>query len=51
MSNGVVYGAEALLRWRHPTGNLLAPGKFLPMWETHESMSDVDRWVLANTLV
>ncbi len=51
MSNGVVYGAEALLRWRHPTGNLLAPGKFLPMWETHESMSDVDRWVLENTLV
>ncbi len=50
MNKGKVYGAEVLLRWQHPSGDLLAPGKFLPMWETQETMADVDRWVLETAI-
>lgn len=30
LPGGEVYGVEGLLRWRHPDGELLAPGAFLP---------------------
>lgn len=46
MDSGRVYGAEALLRWRHPERGLLAPGVFLPLWEADASMAELDRWVL-----
>ncbi len=37
-----VTGCEALLRWRHPTRGLLAPGEFLPAAEQGQLLSEVD---------
>lgn len=50
MDLGIVYGAEALVRWQHPERGLLAPGAFLPLWEADESMVELDRWVLKRAI-
>lgn len=35
LRSGGIVGAEALLRWRHPTLGLLPPGQFLPVGSTN----------------
>lgn len=32
-STGKIFGAEALVRWRHPKKGLLPPGMFIPLLE------------------
>ncbi|MCS0584733.1 EAL domain-containing protein [Massilia pinisoli] len=44
-SDGVVVGAEALLRWEHPRLGLLAPDLFLPMLEGSPAITEVGAWV------
>ncbi|MBB3957146.1 EAL domain-containing protein [Novosphingobium sediminicola] len=39
-------GAEALLRWRHPTRGLLLPGVFMPVLETHRTAFTVGSWII-----
>lgn len=39
-------GAEALLRWRHPTRGLIATALFLDTLEKHAVAEEVGRWVL-----
>jgi EAL domain-containing protein (putative c-di-GMP-specific phosphodiesterase class I) len=46
LDTGVVRGAEALLRWDHPSGGLLPPDDFLPAITHTPVMPDVTRWVL-----
>jgi diguanylate cyclase (GGDEF)-like protein len=41
-----ISGAEALLRWMHPTRGLLSPFEFLGTVEELDIVSDVGRWVL-----
>lgn len=41
-----VVGAEALLRWKHPTQGVLAPGSFLDTLEKSSLAAPVERWVL-----
>lgn len=41
-----IVGAEALLRWRHPTLGLLPPGQFLPEAESSGLMPEIGAWVL-----
>jgi EAL domain-containing protein (putative c-di-GMP-specific phosphodiesterase class I) len=36
-----IVGAEALLRWRHPTLGLLPPGQFLPVVESSGLMPEI----------
>lgn len=43
---GEICGAEALLRWQHPTRGLLFPGSFLPALETHTLALQVGSWIL-----
>ncbi len=45
-----VTGAEALVRWRHPTRGLLAPGEFLPYAEQTGYIRVLTRWMLAVTV-
>ncbi len=43
-------GAEALVRWMHPTRGLLAPGDFLPLVEETALMKPLTAWVLQRAL-
>lgn len=46
MGDGRPVGAEALLRWRHPTRGLIGPALFLATLETHAMAGEVGRWVI-----
>ena len=46
MRTGQVMGAEALIRWQHPTRGLLAPAAFLPVIEGHPMAIEVGEWVM-----
>jgi diguanylate cyclase (GGDEF)-like protein len=43
---GKIVAAEALLRWRHPTKGLLAPGSFITLAEETGLMIPLGEWVL-----
>ena len=43
-------GAEALIRWNHPTRGLLLPADFLPVLEQQRLMLPVGQWVIAEAV-
>jgi diguanylate cyclase (GGDEF)-like protein/PAS domain S-box-containing protein len=43
---GRTCGAEALVRWHHPTRGLLQPVEFIPISETNGVIIPLGRWVL-----
>lgn len=45
LTNDAMVGVEALLRWRHPTRGLIAPGAFLETLERHVVVTDVGHWI------
>lgn len=44
--SGFVVGAEALLRWVHPTKGTISPIDFIPVLETSGMIIDVGQWVV-----
>lgn len=46
LSDGKAIGAEALLRWRHPSRGLIMPAAFIPVLETHSVAYEVGSWVI-----
>lgn len=42
-----ITGAEALVRWRHPTRGLLAPGAFITVAEETGLVEPIGEWVIA----
>ena len=40
-----VYGAEALVRWNHPTRGLLVPAQFLPLFESNGFITQLDVYI------
>ena len=50
MRTGIVIGAEALIRWKHPERGLLAPAVFLPLIADHPMAIEVGEWVLDTAL-
>ena len=43
---GVASSSEALLRWRHPTRGVLAPGAFIEVAEQSQLIVPIGHWVL-----
>jgi diguanylate cyclase (GGDEF)-like protein/PAS domain S-box-containing protein len=50
MQTGAVVGAEALIRWQHPTHGLLGPNAFLPATENNPVSVEIGEWVIATAL-
>ncbi len=46
LESGALFGAEALLRWNHPTRGLLLPATFLSVLESHSLALQVGCWIL-----
>ena len=45
LSAGRPVGAEALVRWIHPTRGTIAPGEFIPIFEKNGFITALDRYV------
>jgi diguanylate cyclase (GGDEF)-like protein/PAS domain S-box-containing protein len=43
---GAITGAEALLRWKHPTRGLVPPAQFIPIAEDSGIILSIGNWVL-----
>ncbi len=48
LKTGIITGAEALIRWRHPVDGLLYPAGFLSFAQECGAMLPIGRWVLRN---
>ena len=46
LENGSLIGAEALVRWNHPTRGLLSPLTFIHLAETSGMINELGNWVL-----
>ncbi len=46
LATGRIVGAEALIRWNHPTLGFIPPGKFIPVAERNGLINDIGSWVL-----
>jgi len=44
-STGMLVGAEALVRWRHPEKGLIPPGQFIPVFEDNGFITQLDWYV------
>jgi diguanylate cyclase (GGDEF)-like protein/hemerythrin-like metal-binding protein/PAS domain S-box-containing protein len=50
MQSGEIVGAEALIRWNHPTHGLLSPEVFLPVMQGHSLSVKVGDWVFNSVM-
>lgn len=45
ITTGQIVGAEALVRWQKPDGEVLLPGGFIPVLEKNKMIDQLDRYV------
>jgi diguanylate cyclase (GGDEF)-like protein/PAS domain S-box-containing protein len=46
LADNAVVGAEALLRWRHPTQGMVSPGAFIEALADNSIAPEVGRWIV-----
>ncbi len=46
LKENVIKGAEALVRWTEPSGKMIFPDEFIPLFESNGFIIDVDKYVL-----
>ena len=51
IEDGRVIGAEALLRWNHPTLGMVSPAEFIPIAEDSGQIIEIGTWVLRTALL
>ena len=49
ISSGRIVGAEALVRWQHPTDGLILPGHFIPLFERNGFIVRLDSYIWDQT--
>ena len=49
ISSGRIVGAEALVRWQHPTDGLILPGRFIPLFERNGFVVRLDAYIWDQT--
>ena len=45
-----IFGFEALVRWKHPSGKLISPSKFIPIVEEIGLINALGLWILRESL-
>src|SRR3990167_10770778 len=45
-----ISGAEALIRWQHPTFGLIGPGEFMKLVEKSDYIFDIGHWIFETAL-
>ncbi len=50
LRNGLLSGAEALIRWNDPKSGLAPPNRFIPLLEETGLIIDVGRWTLGRVM-
>ena len=46
-STGMLVGAEALVRWKHPERGVISPGVFIPIFENNGFINKIDFYVFS----